>query len=96
MRRWLGWPPGRCPVPEFRAWRTCELCGYAANEPEVQPSVVRMPDELDGRGHVLKVGAVLPKIRCRRVDDCQRRAKAAGRPWPYEVGRKPSDEWRRA
>lgn len=68
-------------------WRVCELCGYAANEPAVQPSVVRLPDELDARGRVVKVGATLAKIRCRRVEDCQRRAAAQGIPWPYVVSR---------
>mgnify|MGYP006935492730 CR=1 FL=1 len=73
--------------PEFRAWRVCEVCGHAANEPEVQPSVGKLPDETDGLGRVLKMGAFLDVIRCRRVDECRARADAAGRDWPFAESR---------
>jgi|GEM_PF-4808142 len=74
-------------MSEFRAWRTCEVCGHAANEPEVQPSVVKLPDETDSRGRVAALGAYLDVIRCRRVAECRVRADAAGRAWPFEQSR---------
>lgn len=80
----------------FRAWRTCEVCQHSANEPEVQPSVGKLPDVLDEKGRLVKAGEYLDVIRCRRVDECRARAKAAGRPWPFEESRRPSDAWRTA
>lgn len=76
--------------PEFRAWRTCEVCGHAANEPEVQPSVGKLPDVRDGLNRVIEWGPVLDVIRCRRVEDCRARAAAAGRPWPFAESRRPT------
>lgn len=60
--------------PEFRAWRTCEVCGYAANEPEVQPRVLLIAD--GGSGVFVDI------IQCRRVAECRVRAEKAGREWP--------------
>lgn len=62
------------PAAEFRAWRTCEVCGHAANEPEVQPRVLLIND--GGKGVFVDI------IQCRRVDDCRARAEASGRGWP--------------
>lgn len=64
-------------------WRTCEVCGFEANEPIVQPSIGKLPDKLDSKGHVVELGAYLDVVRCRRVDECMARAEAAGRPWPF-------------
>jgi len=74
-------------MPEFRAWRTCESCGHAANEPEVQPSLAKMPDELDARGRVVKLGAYLDVIRCKDVEACRQRTADRGREWPFESTR---------
>lgn len=73
--------------PEFRAWRVCEVCGHAANEPEVQPSVGKLPDVRDGLDRIQEWGAVLDVIRCRNVDECRARADAAGRAWPFQESR---------
>lgn len=73
--------------PEFRAWRVCEVCGHAANEPEVQPSVGKLPDVTDGLGKVKQWGVVMDVIRCRRIDECRARADAAGRTWPFAESR---------
>lgn len=79
----------------FLAWRVCEVCGFGANEPAVQPSVARLPDETDERGRVVKLGAFLDVIRCKRVDECRARAAAAGRPWPFAETRSvEADRWR--
>lgn len=76
-------------------WRTCEVCGHQANEPEVQASIARLPDEKDALGRVVKLGAFLDVIRCKRVDDCRRRAEEAGRPWPFADQRSSDAErWR--
>jgi len=74
-------------------WRTCEVCGHSANEPEVQPSIGKLPDKLDSRGRVIEAGAYLDVVRCRRAFDCMKRAEALGRPWPfvYPVGTKPTE-----
>lgn len=62
-------------MPMEHAWRVCELCGYGANEPAVQPSVALIRTA-PGQGTFMDV------MRCKRVDDCQARAAAAGRDWP--------------
>jgi hypothetical protein len=71
----------------FLAWRKCEVCGFEANEPTVQPSVGKLPDRTDGLGKIIEWGPVLDVIRCRRVDECRARADAAGRPWPFQESR---------
>ena len=73
--------------PQFRAWRTCEVCGHAANEPEVQPSVGKLPDVTDGLHRVKEWGAVMDVSRCRDVHACRERAAAAGREWPFAESR---------
>lgn len=71
-------------------WRTCEVCGFEANEPAVQPSVGKLPDVTDGHGRVISLGAYLDVVRCRDVPACRQRAEAAGRPWPFEESRRPT------
>jgi len=60
--------------PTFLAWRTCEVCGHAANEPEVQPRVLLIAD--GGTGVFVDI------IQCRKVAECRVRCEAAGREWP--------------
>lgn len=74
-------------MPEFRAWRTCEACEHSANEPDVQPSLAKLPDVLDGRGRIVTAGAYLDVIRCKDVEACRKRTAERGRSWPFESTR---------
>ena len=58
----------------FRAWRTCEVCGHEANEPEVQPRVLLIRDG--------DKGVFVDTIQCRDVRACRERCDAQGRVWP--------------
>ena len=76
-------------MPNELWWRVCEACGHAANQPVVQPSIAKLPDQVDGRGRVVTPGAYMDVVRCRDVEACRVRCAAAGRAWPFEESRRP-------